>query len=82
MIVFLLECKHKGNGLCFDSYQAVEFNCGEHLRSRRGWGGATFYILLCTPFMYLLLSNGTSCTYLKNFESPLTAGSALSFKSK
>ena len=43
-------------------------------------GGGTFYILLCTPFIYLLLSNGTS--YLKNFESPLTAGSALSFKSK
>ena len=45
-------------------------------------GGGTFYILLCTPFIYHLLSNGTSCTYLKNFESPLTAGSALSFKSK
>ena len=51
-------------------------------RGVEGGGGGTFYILLCTPFIYLLLSNGTSCTYLKNFESPLTAGSALSFKSK
>ena len=50
-------------------------------RGVEGGGEGTFYIL-CTPFIYLLLSNGTSCTYLKNFESSLTAGSALSFKSK